>query len=432
MKNFSKNPVRNLFGALILVSVILGIQGCHEKSAEGKTVQGFYYTCSMHSQVHEDKPGNCPICGMKLIKVKAAVQATLPTDSSLLYLVKPVTGTVVGDLKWVYPVRIDPVDTLFADGEISYDSRQLNTVSSRVGGRIEKLYVRYTNQAIFAGQPLMELYSPELLSVQRFLLQASRNQDTTIMNSLKANLLNLGMYQNEVAQVLRTRRPITSITIKSPYAGISQIPGIQGAATPSSMNSMNASNGNNTRNTSATQPLDIREGMYIRSGETLFSIQDINRIWGILNVLNGDLPFIQTGDTVQFHTLSNPGVAYYGRIDFIPPYRENGEKTSRLRIYLKNAVSDWKIGTLLQGKIIIHHKKSGWYVPRSAVNFLGNDKVIWVANKNHPDFYQAIRVVTGEEVGGMVGIESKINQFDRVVENAAYMVDSESPIQTPN
>lgn len=406
---------------LILVIAIL-FAGCQSKQTAKQQQKGVYYTCSMHPQIHKDKPGNCPICGMKLIKVTPSANTDkMPLDSALSYLTEPVTQTVVGSFKVIEPVTSDPGDTITADGYIGFDQRDINTVSTRVTGRIEKLYVKYTNQQIQKGQPLMEIYSPELLSAQRNLLQVMQDKDQTLISSLKAQLVNLGMRIAEIQKVLQNKQPLTNIIIYSPYSGISQQTIKEGMASMNTVSYTSPENG--------SELLNIREGMYVNMGQTVFSIQNIHRVWAILNVFTNDVWDIRRGDAVNLYIDADKTGKVKGRVDFIPPYRSQNEKTTRVRIYLETLPANWKIGTLIHGQIAISGQSKGVYVPLSAVNRLGMRSVVWVQDKQHDDVFHATQVRTGLQTGDSLQIISGIKPGDKIVENAAYMVDSDSFIQ---
>jgi len=399
---------------LLLMMAFIGLlmAGCQANQPKAHSQAKVYYTCSMHPQVHEDKPGNCPICGMKLIKVEETNQKdTVSLDTALYYLTQPVTKTVTGSFKTFIPVKGNAKDTITADGMIDFDERDINGVASRVTGRIDKLYVKYSGQSIAKGQPLMEIYSPELLSVQRELLQTVKDNDPTLIKALKVKLRNLGMHQNEIQKVTESRKPLSQITIFSPY---------QGVARPVSDPAMD---------NSTPELLDIRKGMYVDAGQSIFSIQDITRRWALLHVFASDMAFIQKGDPVALNSEASPDQIINGQVDFIPPYRMENEKTTTIRVYLKNLPANWKIGTLVRGHIVIGHEDRGLYVPLSAVNRLGMRSVVWVKDRNSNDVFHARPVQTGIRTEDSIQIISGIKTGDQIVENAAYMVDSDSFIQ---
>jgi Cu(I)/Ag(I) efflux system membrane fusion protein len=414
-------------GSILLPVTVVLMPGCHSNIKTTAANQNFYYTCPMHSQIHEKNPGNCPICGLKLVKVGENVSNTNSLDTSIKYLVEPVTRTVVGNFNVISPVKINPPDTIKAEGYSGFDERALNTVATRVSGRIEKLYIKYTNQPIRKGQPLMKLYSPQLLSAQRNLLQALKDKDTSIISDLEESLYNLGMNKQEVDQVVQTGHPVLDVIIYSPYDGISQ-------KMTSEQNTGIGKTGNDemTGEAPSVNPSEkpeysgIQEGMYVNEGQTVFSIQNITHIWAILNVFGSDLARISLGDRVNLFAAADPGKMITGHVDLIPPYRTLPEKTSRVRIYVDSLPENWKIGTLLLGNIIIDKDKSGWFVPLSAVNIVGTRSIVWVRDENHFDVFHATTIVTGNQIGNYIQVISGINDADKIAANAAYMVDSDS------
>jgi Cu(I)/Ag(I) efflux system membrane fusion protein len=361
-------------------------------------------------------------CGAKTNKTAAAT-AGIPVDSVLSYLKEPVTRTVVGDFKVISPGETERGDTVIADGYTGFDERALNIVATRVGGRIEKLFVKYINQRVRKGQALMKLYSPQLLSAQRNLLQAVKDKDTAIIASLRESLYNLGMYPQEVEQTVQTGRPIVEVPIYSPYDGIAQ--DIMAAQTIR----MDTGDTPMTRSSGAPELLSIHEGMYVNAGQTAFSIQNIHRVWAILNVFSQDIAVIRVGDRVDLYAEAEPSDPVTGQVDFIPPYRTAAEKTTRIRVYLDRLPPNWKIGTLLRGVIVPGRHAGGWSVPLSAVNRLGAGSVVWVQDKVRPNVFHARNIVIGMQTGDRIRVISGLGEGDKIVENAAYMVDSDSFIQ---
>ena len=428
---------------LVPLPLFLGIfsillLGCQSKTGKKNSTGSTYYTCAMHPQIHEEEPGNCPICGMKLIKIEPDARSGNSLNTSLRYLEEPATQTVIGDFKVFTPADTTAADTLVADGYIGFDERAVNSIASRVAGRIEHLYVKYSNEPIHQGQPLMKLYSPELLSAQRNLLEALKDQDTSIIIPLKENLYHLGMLPSEVREVIKTGHPIVNVTIYSPYEGISQpIGGPKIHAQAGNNNSMgnsltenkNSGDGGNENSSPNPELLGLEEGMYVSSGQTVFSVQGVHRVWAILNVFSRNLPDILKGDDVLLFASGNPGHLVTGQVNFIPPYRTNLDKTSQIRVYLSHLPENWRVGTFLRGKIIIQGGEKGWYVPLSAVNRLGSSDVVWVQDKDHPNVFHARRVITAGQTGGEIRIISGLEAHDRIAENASYMVDSDSFIR---
>lgn len=409
--NFFKKH-KSLYWWTIITFLVMTFTACHSNTEKKSVKNNFYYTCSMHSQIHEDKPGDCPICGMKLIKVETTqTKDTTSIDTSLAYLTVPVTESVVGSFKVIEPAKSIPSDTIIADGMIGFDQRDINTVSSRISGRIDNLYVKYSGQSIQKGQALMRIYSPQLLSVQRDLLQTIQDNDATLSAALKNKLLNLGMRESEIQEVINTKKLNAEITIYSPYSGISM---------PTNSAAVNSN---------MPQQIEATLGMYVNAGQTVFNIQNINRSWAMLNIFNDDVEYIHVGNIVQLFSDGNEDKPIIGRIDFIPPNRIGNDKTTSVRVYVDHLPRTWKIGTLVHASIAIAKEQANISVPLSAVNKLGERTVVWVQDKNHTNVFHVRTIKTGLQTNDKIEILSGINAGDKIVENAAYMVDSDSFIQ---
>lgn len=362
----------------------------------------------MHPQVHTDRPGDCPVCGMKLIKKSTGHAAdTASADTVLSYLTEPVTQTVTGAFKTMAPVWRDVNDTIPAEGVLAFDPRDIHTLASRVTGRIERLYVHYSRQRIEEGQPLMDIYSPQLLQAQRELLQAAGEKNGVLVAALSEKLHNLGMDSRDIRRVLDDGRPLLRVTIASPWRGI---------VVPAKGSDPEAG---------GRGSLGVSTGLYVQAGQTLLAVQGIRRYWAMLHVLGQDMPHLRRGVPVQLYAEAFPAKRITGQVDFISPYREGQDKAMVIRVYLDKVPDGWKDGTLIHGTII-GAPHSGMYVPLSAVYRLGTRSVVWVKDKTRPHVFHVRLVDTGARGADSVEIRSGIDPEDQIVENAAYLVDSES------
>jgi Cu(I)/Ag(I) efflux system membrane fusion protein len=138
---------------------------------------------------------------------------------------------------------------------------------------------------------------------------------------------------------------------------------------------------------------------------------------------------VHSGDPVRLYSDADAHEIVDGSVDLIPPYRDAGEKTTSVRVYLSRLPADWKINTLIHAQIGISSPDEGMYVPLSAVNRLGMQDVVWVQDKNHRHVFHARKVETGIETTDSIQITGGLGLGDKIAENAAYMVDHDSFIQ---
>src|SRR4051794_1723159 len=213
---------RSILWYLIVFTVTTNILACNSKESRGTNATSSsndVYTCSMHPQVIEHHLGNCPICGMKLIKKNETPVAL--DNISLEALLKPTNEFVVASLPVTTPRDSSINIPVKVYGTIEADTRAAGSIAARVEGRIEKLYLRYRFQKVEAGQKVAEIYSPELLTAQEnllFLLKSDA-QNTSFINAAKQKLLLLGMSATELNKVITTGKPLYSVSIYSNYTG---------------------------------------------------------------------------------------------------------------------------------------------------------------------------------------------------------------------
>lgn len=402
-----------------LLLVVLLLAACKERPKQAAAQQEqaqVTYTCPMHPQVHEDHPGNCPICGMTLVK-----KAPSPSEQagiSLQTVLQPVNSAVISDVKAIKPVQQRVNDTVSASGYLAFDTRTYNNIAARFSGRIEKLYIKYAFQEVHTGQRIMDVYSPEMVTAQQDLLYLLKNSpgETALTNATKQKLLLLGMTESQLHQVIQTGRAFYSLPVYSPYDGhVHDVAHNQmaGTATPE------------TTDYAQNMPLAVKEGMYVQKGQTLFNVVDPHSLWAVLKVKQTDAGKIRVHQPVALD-VGDQQMTMDGKIDFIEPVLQNGDRTSSIRIYLNNHQHGMKVGSLVHGTIATG-TRSGLWLPRTAVISLGQTNLVWLKDGSS---YRAHAVQTGVQNGAQVQIISGLTAQDSVAENAQYLADSDSFIKT--
>ncbi|MBK0379232.1 efflux RND transporter periplasmic adaptor subunit [Mucilaginibacter segetis] len=400
--------------ALLLLAACSG--STKQQPEVTQTQASFYYTCSMHPQVHEDKPGNCPICGMTLVK-----KSEEPVEQTLIDLqtvMRPVNASVIAHIKTVHPTEKTMADTVHAAGYLAFDTRRFNNIAARFSGRIEKLYIKYSFQQIRKGQRIMDIYSPEMVTAQQDLLylQQTSSNEPGLIKAARDRLLLLGMTEAQISTLIRTGRPFYSLPVYSNYSGHVH------DATHSQM--MNAGAGNNNYN--QTTPLNLREGMYVQKGQTLFQVLDEHQVWALLKIKPADVSGIRVGQPVTL-TIPDASMTMTGEVNFIAPI-QTADKTTTVRVYLENHDHHMHVGSVLRGDIAAGSKKGLW-LPRAAVLSLGQQSMVWLKNAG---VYEAQAVSTGLSRNNEVQITTGLSTTDSVAADAQYLVGSDSFIKTRN
>jgi len=325
-------------------------------------------------------------------------------DSSLEALAKPVNMQVVSAIPAISPESGVRIFSTAIKGQVTYDTRDQTSLSSRVSGRIEKLYIKYNYQPVKQGQLIMEIYSPDLVVAQRELLFiAQTGNSDNMLPGAKQRLALLGMQPAQINQVLKTGKALYRVPVYSTAGGY--ILEKQAATTESST------------------PLLIREGQYVNAGQSLFTIYRSENLVAEFALKPAAAAQIEKGQRLTFHTVTGGEKEYAGKIGLIQPVVRSGENFTLVRVYInsKNLLP----GQLVAANISIEYK-SGWWLPKKAVWQSGNAAVVF---RKHDDVFVPTAVETGIEAEGMVMITTAIGDW-KVAENAWYLVDSESFIKT--
>jgi len=390
---------------------LAGLSACGEKK-EKKTQDGM-----------ENMQGMNDMTGMKMERETVNNDTTQQPlqNPSLNDVLKPVNGLVLSSLPLItIQKKIEKSDFKFY-GVVNYNEKGAEVISSRVSGRIEKLFVKYRFEKITKGEKLMEIYSPELVTAQQDLLFLLDNdsQNSSLIESGKQKLFLLGMSESQMGELIQNKKVINSITIYSNYSGHIHEASVNNYPMSNMGSSMNEST------VQVTQPLLLKEGMYVQAGQPLLTIYDETNAWVLANIFPEQQSFIHTGDPVEIIPDNNISEKFTAKIDFVEPQYHEGGKTVSVRIYFNNAKQELPIG--IRVKIITADKNiAGFWLPTSSILSLGENKVVFVKSGNG-------LIAKGVKIGYITDGETQILNSDlgkdSIVINAQYLIDSESFIK---
>jgi Cu(I)/Ag(I) efflux system membrane fusion protein len=375
------------------------------------------YTCSMHPQIRKNKPGNCPICGMELIKIETHTQEM---DSTLSEnLLKPTDNFIVGDFQKTTPKDTSVSAEINLPGIVEYDPNASINISARVSGRIEKMYVNYKYQRVNKGQKLFDLYSPELLTEQQnyIYLMSNDTENESLIAASKQKLLLYGITETQLKSLKETKRTNPVISIYSPAYGIINNTDEMGA-------SVNAAGMQNA--VSAADRLKFKEGDYIQKGEVVFKLSNTDKVWAVFNVLQGYSSLIKLNQSVVISSELNTSEPIYAKINFIETQLNQSDNSLRIRVYLNNSKLKLPVGLRLQGNVRTNPVKALW-LPKQAMVSIGTKKMVFTRLDNG---FKAREVKTGIEINNFIQILNGISKYDTIAANAQYLIDSESFIKT--
>lgn len=378
--------------------------------------QNEVYTCSMHPEIIRDEPGNCPICGMTL--VKKVTDNNSIDDSSIDNLIKPTDNFIVGKYQTTTAIDTTISSEINLPGIVAYDPNSSVNIAARMNGRIERMYVNYKYQKVNKGQKLFDLYSPELLTEQQnFIYMVSNDvENPSIIDASRQKLLLYGMTQNQINTLSNSKKVNPQITIYSPDSGI-----IDGTGTmDNTTNPVMQSASNNT----AT--LDVKEGSYIKKGEVIFKLLNTDKVWGIFNVIQGYNSLIKANQSIRITSELDKDEFMDAKINFVETQLNAADKTNRIRVYLNNNKLKLPVGLRLQGVVKTNAIKGIWIQKQSMVS-IGNKKIVFLKMDNG---FKASSIKTGIEIDDFIQIMEGISVKDTIAKNAQYLIDSESFIKT--
>ena len=237
-----------------------------------------------------------------------------------------------------------------------------------------------------------------------------------IIKASKEKLKLYGMTDSQINNLIQTKITNPEIAIYSPATGI-----IDGTE-----NMLATGNSSMQNKTVTTDNLAIKQGDYIKKGQVVFKLLNINKVWGIFNINQADNSLIELNQSISFSTELEKNKTYDAKINFVETQLNPKDKTNRIRVYLNNSRYHFPIGLRLEGKVKTNPIKGLW-LDKEALVSLGNKKIVFMKMKAG---FKATAVKTGIEIDNYVQILEGISTDTKIVKNAQYLIDSESFIKT--
>ena len=367
----------------------------HEHNAEVASNSGDeeIWTCSMHPQIQQNEPGDCPLCGMDLIPLEGNTSndpLVLEMTTEAVKLAN-IQTTIIGE------TASQSGKTIQLSGKVQPDERLASSQVAHVPGRIEKLFVSFTGEQVKKGQKIATLYSPELITAQRELLEA-----------LKLQSLSPGLV--EAARNKLRYWKIGNATIES----IEQNGIIQESFT------VYADEGGIVTNKR------VSVGDYVKQGEPLFDLMNLRKVWVLFDAYEKDLSTINVGDKIEFTTPSISNKKFKPRVTFIDPVINPKTRVASIRTEVQNSNGLLKPEMLVYGTL---QKKSNataqLSVPKSAVLWTGKRSVVYVKvpDMTIPSF-QFREVGIGEAQGNTYQILDGLEVGEEVVTYGSFTIDA--------
>ena len=460
---FLKSP-RSLLSLILPLALFLGgwwfgLPSDNSVDGSSSALSDEVWTCSMHPQIRQPNPGLCPICNMDLILLQD------DGGGGLREVAVSAEAAALLDLR-VTPARHAPAEAnLKLFGKIAFDERRITTVTARMGGRLDRLFVDFTGALVRKGDHLAEIYSPELFVAQKELISsknafdrlddssssAVRNIRSRILESARERLRLLQLSEEQIRSIEKKAEPSPTLQIDSPQDGI-------------------------------VVEKVVNEGDYVKTGDAILRVADLSAVWLQVEAYESDLPWIRYGQDVEFSVDSIPGETFHGRVAFIDPELDPMRRIASVRVNVDNSKRLLKPGLFAKVRIasrmtadgrvidpqladklispmhpeivkdgpgqcdicgmdLVPAKSLGFVneddphsdpllIPRSAVLQTGDRALVYVRlpEKSEPVF-EGRQIVLGPVVGREFIVREGLSEGELVVSRGAFKLDSELQIK---
>lgn len=325
-----------LMGAgLLLLGLLLGrslrpAPDSHVKAAETMPLaDATLWTCSMHPQIQQAEPGDCPICGMDLIPL---VTDSNP-DEGPRTLTLSESAKALAEIETTEVIRSFPEATVRLLGRLDVDETSVKSLTARFPARIDRLFVNYTGIPVNKGEHLADVYSPELLAAQREFLSSYQNSpDGSLTRAARQKLRLWDLLPEQIDEIVARGVPSDHFVLKSPISGV-------------------------------VMEKRVKEGDYVKTGDSLFRIVDLHQLWLYLDAYETDLPWLSYGQQVQFTVEAFPGNTFKGTIAFIQPEVNRKSRAVQVRVNVPNQDRKLKPGMFVKGEVKVRLAERGKVAP---------------------------------------------------------------------
>ena len=436
-----------LFGRWSSPSTPTDSHAAHDHGAEGTTsTEPTTFTCSMHPQIQQPGPGDCPICGMDLIPLEKDSGDEGPRTLSMSESSRALANIQTTAIEQRFPEA-----EIRLVGKLDYDETKVKSLTARFPARIDELFVNFTGVKVKQGDHLARVYSPELLTAQSELLTAHRyDPNSAATRSAREKLRLWDLLPSQIDAIIESGEAKDHFELKAPISGV-------------------------------VVHKNVNEGDYIKTGQAIFRIVDLDTLWLRLEAYESDLAWLRFGQKVEFGVEAYSGETFHGQITFIEPELDRKTRTVSVRVNVPNEDGKLKPGMFAKaiassqvaqagnvfapefagkwispmhpeiikdgpgscdvcGMDLVPAEELGYVqdpnaeaplvIPASAVLRTGKRAVVYVEKPNaERPTYEGLEIEIGPRAGDVFIVKSGLEAGDRVVTSGAFKIDSALQIQ---
>ncbi|MGM7317875.1 MULTISPECIES: efflux RND transporter periplasmic adaptor subunit [Idiomarina] len=359
-----------------------------DASSDNAKKEPLYWVAPMDPNYRRDKPGKSPM-GMDLIPFYGddggeSSPGTVRIDPDVINNLGVTTATVTSSR-----LNLD-IETV---GYVQFDENRVLTVSPRVEGWIEKLFVKAVGNSVKAGEPLYSIYSPEMVNAQEELVLASQRGNQVLLDAAEERLRALQVSEPEIKKLKETHKIQKTITVKAKQSGV-------------------------------LDKLTVREGAFVKPSMNLMTIAQLDKIWVIAEVFERQLNQVEVGNKVQMDLEYAPGKDWEGKVDYVYPSLNPKTRTGQVRIHFDNPDGFLKPGMFANLNIKAGLGDKNLIIPKEALIRMGGSNRVVLALGDGK--FKSVNVDVGRLGSSRVEILSGLMAGDEIVTSAQFLIDSES------
>ncbi|SMD43751.1 membrane fusion protein, Cu(I)/Ag(I) efflux system [Aquiflexum balticum DSM 16537] len=370
--------------------------GGEEHPAEEHThidEDGVEYTCSMHPQIRQNEPGQCPLCGMALTPVSNKKGGA---SSPFVLEITP-EAVALSNVQTTRVKSGSGSGKLTLTGKIQVNEQRVKSLTANYSGRVDQLFINFTGQEVQRGQKLATLYSPELVNAQKELLETAKIKDRqlALYQATKEKLRLWKISEEQIAAIESSGQVQTQFDVFADVAGV-----------------VTAKN--------------VALGDFVNRGTTMFEIVDLSNVWVMLDAYESDLGAIRKGDDLSFQVSAYPGKEFKAKVNYIDPVLNPETRTVGVRAEAVNRNFELKPEMFVSATISTSRTgQSGLIIPKTAILWTGPRSVVYVQKgNNEAPAFEMREIEIGARVGDDYLVLSGLEEGEQVVSNGVFAIDA--------
>jgi Cu(I)/Ag(I) efflux system membrane fusion protein len=390
--------IMGLVGGWLIFGTSSSNEVSHDHAETPETNQ--MWTCSMHPQIMQGEPGDCPICGMELVPAASnaeglALNEIKMTENAMA--LANIQTTIVGN-----EIVGNDGGMISLSGKIATNEENNSVQASYFDGRIERLHVNYEGQKVSRGRLLATIYSPNLVAAQQELLTTAslKESQPALYKAVRNKLKNWKLSESQIDAIEASGKVRDNFPIYATVSG-------------------------------TVSEVMAREGDYVKQGQPILKVSNLNSVWAEFDAYENQISNVKEGQKIKIATNAYPTKDFDATVSFIDPMLNNATRTVTVRATLKNTEDFFKPGMFVTGRLegIETNTKEMITIPASALMWTGERSLVYIKTNLNEPVFEMREVSIGNRSGDSYIITDGLRNGDEIVTNGTFTVDAAAQLQ---